>query len=132
MQLCVGVRGTTTLSGASETTPPSALTVAYQGGPKRIVASSSIFLDVATDIDHDGINQNFENAAEDLVNPIIVVDEEEMWLHNRGSERTTNFTTVAPYPSPLHPRDVIFSYLTTWSYDPGGGIQQTGIPGCTL
>lgn len=129
VQLCIGVRGTTTLSGASDTTPPPSLTVAYQGGPKRIVASSSVFLDVATDIDHDGINQNFENAAGDLVNPIIVVDEEEMWLHNRGSERTTNFTTVAPYPSPLHPRYIIFSYLTTWSYDPGGGIQQTGIPG---
>lgn len=121
VQLCVGTRGTSALSGV---TPPPKLTVSPGDDARTVIASSSIFTDPVTDIDHDGLNQDFENAAADLVNPVIELDEEEMWLHNRSQERTVNFVKVSPYPSSVHPTYVIFSYLNTWSYDPGGGVQQ--------
>jgi hypothetical protein len=91
----------------------------------HILASSTrIFVDPGSDLDGDGLNQNWENAAAAALNPLIEVDEEEEWLRQRASHRVVNFLRVYPWPSIVEPRYILFSYLVTWNKDYGAGLQD--------
>ncbi|HEY9075226.1 MAG TPA: hypothetical protein VIO61_01695 [Anaerolineaceae bacterium] len=83
------------------------------------------------DIDHDGLNQDFEDAALALVSPRVEVDEEELWLKYRGNVSAypnktghfaANFARVYPWPAAAGVRYVVFATAVAWTYDYGSGI----------
>ncbi len=86
---------------------------------RGLISSSTFLTDPNQDIDHDGLDQTWENAALELVKPIIELDEEELWLENRDQHYVVLFTRVSPYPSPDLPTYILFQYAVTWSYDYG-------------
>jgi len=121
IKLCLGeLFGTTT-------NPPAAhpqATVTLNAATQILTSSTPIFVDPGSDLDGDGLNQNWEIAAANAINPVIEVDEEEMWLQYRDSQSVVNFVRVYPWPSIQDPQYIIFSYLETWSMDYGSGAQN--------
>jgi len=75
------------------------------------------------DIDGDGILQEFEDQAMDLINPKFELDEDEDWLEH-PEHHVVNFVRVFPY-SKGNKQYVIFIYCVTWSRDYG----RAGIAG---
>ena len=75
------------------------------------------------DIDGDGILQEFEDQAMDLINPKFELDEDEDWFKH-PEHHVVNFVRVFPY-SKGDKQYVIFIYCVTWSRDYG----RAGIAG---
>ncbi len=75
------------------------------------------------DIDGDGILQEFEDQAMDLINPKFELDEDEDWFEH-PEHHVVNFVRVFPY-SKGNKQYVIFIYCVTWSRDYG----RAGIAG---
>lgn len=119
IQLCLGDQAGTVLTSPD----PQPLAVVNLDPDSHILTSDTpIFVDPGSDPDGDGLNQNWEIAAANAINPITELDEGETWLYNRDSQHVVNFVRVYPYPSVptlLAPRYIIFSYLQTWSMDYG-------------
>jgi hypothetical protein len=115
---------TTTEDPGRDIEEPPFVTVTWDGDDHALDSSGSIFVDPATDIDGDGLNQNFEDRAIEKANPVIEVDEEELWLHFSDDHPTVNFAQATLWPSAEDPTHLVIGYLNTWSYDPGGGLQQ--------
>lgn len=120
--ICGTSSSTTDLSGASG--GAANVTAAWDGTHHAIDASASIFTDPATDIDGDGLNQDFEDAAMEKANPVVELDEEDMWLHYFDEHPTFHVAEATLWPSYAHPTHVVIAYLSTWAYDDGGGLQQ--------
>ena len=122
--LCAGA-GTTDFAGdVSGPIEPPAVSVSYDAPSRTLESDVSMFVDPATDIDGDGLNQNWENAAIQLANPIVEVDEQELWLNYYQQVPTVNFVEATLWPSYANPQYVVLGYATTWGYDPGGGVTQ--------
>lgn len=120
--VCPDTSATTALTGGTGT--QAAVTASLDAQDRAIDASASIFGDPATDPDGDGLNQDFEDAAIKLANPVIQVDEEEMWLHYFDEYPTVNFAEATLWPSLADPQYVVIGFLNAWAYDAGGGVQQ--------
>ncbi|MFA5786153.1 MAG: hypothetical protein WDA71_04075 [Actinomycetota bacterium] len=118
-QVCTGGLATTSLD-ATPTTPTP--TVTWSSSARTLTSSTSIFTDLATDPDGDGLNQSFENAAADLVNPVLEFDEAEEWLTHRTEHPATMLVDVTPWPSYKNVKYVVFAFLTTYAYDAGFGV----------
>ena len=71
-------------------------------------------------MDKDGINQAWEDAAMDAVNPYFELDEGEDWLTKRFTDnhKVANFVRVTPWPS-NDPQYILFYYCICWSRDYG-------------
>jgi hypothetical protein len=85
------------------------------------------------DEDEDGINDCWENAAMEAVNPYIELDENED-LHSYRGDHVVNFVRVTPYPDKENPRYILFFFVVTWSHDYGRsylGIQMQAHDGDT-
>jgi hypothetical protein len=127
-QVCTGGQPTTPSTGSATTPSP---TVSWDKNTKILSSSSSVFTDPATDPDGDGINQNFENTAAELVNPVLEFDEGEEWLTHRSEHPTAMLVDVTPWPSYANPKYIVFEFLPTYAYDAGFGftwndLQLTG------
>lgn len=121
IKLCLGEQlGVTVSTPAAH---PQA-TVSLDATTQVLSSSTSIFVDPGSDLDGDGLNQNWETAASNAINPVIEVDEEELWLHHRDDQSVVNFVRVYPWPSITDPQYIIFHYLETWSMDYGSGAQN--------
>lgn len=110
------------------TSPPAVhpqATVSLDAATQILTSSTSIFVDPGSDPDGDGLNQNWETAAANAVNPIIEVDEEELWLKHRDDQGVVNFVRVYPWPSIQDPQYILVSFLETWSMDYGSGAQNS-------
>ena len=70
------------------------------------------------DLDEDGINDCWENAAKNILNPYIELDEDED-LYDHPDHHVVNFVRVTPYPNKTNPRYILFYYIVTWSQDYG-------------
>ena len=104
------------------------LKLVLKSDSKELMSNISIFEDVEGDIDGDTLKQEWENAALELLNPIIEVDEEEDWLQHRDSHHVANFVRVTPWPSADDPRYILFFYAVTWAADYGGVVLVSGQP----
>ena len=118
--------------------------VALQMGGRRLVSSLSMFVDKAGDIDGDGIDQEWENAAMNLIKPVVELDEEEDWLIKDRPDyqmvyfvRVTGYTPEVYEPVPTatppglvqdkpaaHPAYILFYIVFGWQKDYGavGGL----------
>jgi hypothetical protein len=119
--------------------------VGLQAGGRRLVSTYSMFVDPTGDIDGDGINQRWENAAMQLTIPILELDEEEDWL-NQYHENIFGQYTKPKYPmvyfvrvtgdtpesytllnpQPSYPTYILFYYVFGWAKDygaVGGGLE---------
>ncbi len=121
IKVCLGNQSASSL--ALPTAHPAA-TVSQTPSTHVLTSTTPIFVDPGTDLDGDGLNQNWETAAINAVNPLIEVDEEELWLQHRDDQSVANFVRVYPWPSITHPQYIIFSFLETWSMDYGSGAQN--------
>jgi hypothetical protein len=107
-----------------EVTPPL-ISIIDDG--RKIVSVGSIFVDkLKYDIDKDGINQAWEDAAMVLANPQIELDEDEHLLEE-PTHRVVNFVRISPYTSKANAKYgllanekyILFIYGITWSRDYG-------------
>jgi hypothetical protein len=121
IKLCLGIE--TSVSTSSPAAHPLA-SVTLDATNQILTSNTPIFVDPGSDMDGDGLNQNWENAAANAVNPVIEVDEEELWLKNRSIHFVVNFVRVYPWPSIADPQYIIFGFLETWSRDYGSGAQN--------
>ena len=62
-----------------------------------------MFVEPATDVDGDGLHQSFENQALAFANPIIALDEEELWQYWLDDAPTVNFVQATLWPSYANP-----------------------------
>ncbi len=111
------------LDGVTGPAEPPDVVVTYDGATRTLTSDESMFVDATTDVDHDGLNQHWEDAAMVLADPVIEVDEEELWLHYFDEVPTVNFVQATLWPSAADPQYVVLGYLNTWGYDPGGGVE---------
>jgi PKD repeat protein len=97
---------------------------------RKIQSSSPIFIDTKYDDDKDGINQVWEDAAMNAINPYFELDEDENWLKNQSTDKVVNFVRVTPYPSIEKPKYILFYYCIAWSKDYGrvGVLGHNGDP----
>ncbi len=97
---------------------------------RKIQGSSPIFIDTKYDIDKDGINQVWEDAAMNAVNPYFELDEGEEWLNNQSTDKVVNFVRVTPYPNVNNHEYILFYYCIAWSRDYGrkGVLGHDGDP----
>ena len=86
---------------------------------RKIQSSSPIFIDTKYDDDKDGINQVWEDAAMNAINPYFELDEDEDWLKNQSTDKVVNFVRITPYPSTEKPKYILFYYCIAWSKDYG-------------
>jgi hypothetical protein len=110
--------------------------IALQAGGRRLVSTHSMFVDPELDMDGDGINQRWENAAMQLTLPIVELDEEEEWLYQFPESaskypmvyfvRVTGYTpTQYQAPPTIPPTDntrptyILFYIVFGWSKDWG-------------
>jgi hypothetical protein len=121
IQLCLGDQEAVSTS-APAAHPQASVTL--DAATQILTSNTPIFVDPGSDMDGDGLNQNWENAAADRVNPVIEVDEEELWLQHRSEHHVVNFVRVYPWPSIQNPKFIIFAFLETWSRDYGSGAQN--------
>jgi len=120
IQLCLGSQmGVTTSAPTAH--PQAAVTL--NATTQILTSDTPIFVDPATDLDGDGLNQNWENAAADLVNPLLVLSPGEIWLDYRNTMDVANFVRVYPWPSIKNPQYIIFAFLNTWPLDYGSGVR---------
>lgn len=108
------------LSGPVEPTPVS---LSFDAASHTITSNVGMFVDPHSDIDGDGLNQSWEDAASALANPVLELDEEELWLHWTYL-LTANLVQVTPWPNAANPQYIVFGFLSTWAYDAGGGVIQ--------
>jgi hypothetical protein len=101
---------------------PMQVSVSTDG--KRMLMNQSIFVDAALDPDGDTLNQDWENIALKMVQPLLELDEEEEWLDHRDEHHVVNFVRVSPYPETANPDYILFQYAVTWSMDYGGGQEE--------
>jgi hypothetical protein len=77
-----------------------------QAAGRRLGSSLSMFVDPASDIDGDGIDQRWENAAMALIVPYIEMDEEDGWLKQYPDTATkypvVNFVRITGYTPPTY------------------------------
>lgn len=111
------------LDGEVDPIEPPAVVVTYDGATRTLVSDEPIFVDPTTDVDGDGLNQYWEDQAMVLADPVVEVDEEELWLHSVDDVATVNLVQATLFPSAADPQYVVLGYLSTWGYDPGGGIE---------
>lgn len=118
--------------------------VGLQASGRRLVSTRSMFVDKAIDIDDgDGINQRWENAAMQLIMPIMELDEEEDWLnqfheniigqHTKPKYPMVYFVRVTGYTpdsyqkvSAEYPTYILFYIVFGWAKDygaVGGGFE---------
>jgi hypothetical protein len=121
IKVCLGNQTATALPLPSA---HPAATVSMAPSTHVLTSTTPMFVDPGTDLDGDGLNQNWETAAINAVNPLIEVDEEELWLQHRDDQSVANFLRVYPWPSITHPQYIIFSFLEAWSMDYGSGVQN--------
>ncbi len=117
-RVCTEGQPTVPLTASSTTSSP---TVSWDKNTKTLTSGSSIFTDLATDPDGDGINQNFENTAAELINPVLEFDESEEWLTHRSEHPAVMLVGVTPWPSYANAKYVVFEFLPTYAYDAGFG-----------
>ncbi len=111
------------LDGLDGPVEPDVAQLNYNTAEHILTSNIPMFVDPGGDIDGDGLNQSWEDEAMVLANPVIQLDEEELWLHWRYL-LTSNFVEVTPWPSASNPRYIVIGYLNTWAYDAGGGTLQ--------
>lgn len=83
------------------------------------------------DRDGDGINDCWEDAAMERLNPYIELDEEDdlisgIW-HAPGDHVVT-FARITPYPNKDNPTHILFYYVVAWSYDYGRFVDPRSLP----
>jgi len=103
----------------------------FEDEGRILYSTANIFLDedfIKIDVDKDGINQAWEDAAMYAVNPYFVLDEDETWLTARNTlgHKVANFVRVTPWPS-NDPQYILFFYCICWSRDYGRYMDQTSI-----
>ncbi len=98
------------------------LDLVLHGDGRRLTSKRSIFVDPDEDIDGDGLDQEWENAALELTNPYLELDEDEVWLDEQDQYPMAIFSRVTPYPSREDPRYVLFYSCIGWHLDYGGGV----------
>lgn len=106
---------------------------------RRLTSNYPIFVAPGRGRDHDGLLDEWEEAAVRLVEAVVVLDEEEDWLWNRDREPVAQFARVRPYipgpqvdgsytETPLDatrdlladpPPYVVFQYVLRWAKDYG-------------
>ncbi len=91
---------------------------------QRMVTNQSVFVDKEFDPDGDTLNQDWENIALQMVEPLIELDEEEEWFDHRNEHHVVDFVRVSPYPEMEDPPYILFQYAVTWSIDYGGGQEE--------
>jgi len=107
--------------------------VKLQAGGRRLVSSLSMFVNKTGDLDGDGVDQEWENAAMQLTIPIVELDEEEDWLIKaRPDYPMAYFVRVTGYTPPglvqvvpaAHPAYILFYFVFGWQKDYGaaGGL----------
>jgi PKD repeat protein len=96
------------------------LVINLSDGGRKMICDSSIFVEKSTDIDHDGVNQAWEDEAMYKVNPYLELDEEEDWLKNMTTDKVVNYVRVTSYPIDSGtPQYILFNYALTWTQDYG-------------
>lgn len=115
------------LDGFDGPVEPPAITVTYDATSRTMTSDASMFVEPATDVDGDGLHQGFENQALAFANPIIALDEEELWQYWLDDAPTVNFVQATLWPSYANPQYVVLGYLNTWAYDAGGGAQAIDV-----
>jgi hypothetical protein len=107
-----------------------------QAAGRRLVSSLSMFVDPASDIDGDGIDQRWENAAMGLIVPYVEVDEEDGWLDQYPGSATkypvvtfariTGYTpdTYARYAPRPYPVFIVAYFAFAWAKDWGAADQK--------
>jgi hypothetical protein len=102
------------------------LTFRLSDSGRELVSSRTFLIDPQSelDLDHDGLDQAWENAALEVVKPILEIDENESWLENLDAHDVALFTRVHPYPTWENPEYILFRYAVTWSMDYGAIISQ--------
>jgi hypothetical protein len=72
---------------------------------RYLVSNRSFLTDFSTDDgeDGDGLDQEFENAAMELVKPILELEKHESWLANKDKHHVVEFVRVTPYPTKENP-----------------------------
>jgi hypothetical protein len=100
------------------------LQFSIQDHGRGLISSSTFFAtDSLHDIDGDGLDQDWENAALDLVRPLIYLHNDETWLKSgHDDQHVIHLVRVSPYPSKENPVYIIFEYAVTWSMDYGALI----------
>jgi PKD repeat protein len=94
--------------------------ITLSDGGCKLSSDGLIFVDRTLDRDKDGINQPWEDAAMNAVNPYFELDEGEEWLNNRGIHNVANIVRVMPYPENVtNPDYILFIYVVAWSRDYG-------------
>jgi hypothetical protein len=102
------------------------LQFSVQDHGRGLISSSTFFtVDSLHDLDGDGLDQDWENAALDLVKPLIALHSDETWLKpGHDDQHVALLVRVSPYPSKEYPVYIIFEYAVTWSMDYGALIAQ--------
>jgi hypothetical protein len=102
------------------------LTFRLSDSGRELISSRTFLIDPQSelDLDHDGLDQAWENAALELVKPILEIDENESWLDNLDAHDVALFTRVHPYPTWENPEYILFRYAVTWSMDYGAIISE--------
>ena len=110
----------------------------FPPGPGGRMATSSMPIFGFPDEDEDGINDCWENAAMEALNPWIELDEEDNFLDTKNrnfknlfsgkyvtlnemkaqTHKVVNFVRVTPYPKD-NPKYILFYYIVSWSKDYG-------------
>jgi len=100
------------------------LQFSFQDLGRGLISSSTFFAtDALHDRDYDGLDQDWENAALDLVKPSIDLHSDERWLQpGHEDQHVILLVRVSPYPSKENPVYIIFEYAVTWSMDYGARI----------
>lgn len=88
----------------------------FWGEGRSVNSSMTIF--GFPDEDGDGINDCWENAAMEALNPWIELDENDA-LMDHPDHHVVNFVRVTPYTNSRGQKFILFYYIVTWSEDYG-------------
>jgi len=97
---------------------PGIITFDFENGG-RLIRSTNFPIFGLPDEDEDGLNDCWESAVAEAVNPYIELDEKEDLLSTRMPDHAVNFVRITPYPSRENPTHILFYFVAAWTRDYG-------------
>ncbi len=122
MEMCAGGRPPVTRPGQPSTPD---VTVTLDPATRALTTDGSFLIDPGTDVDGDGLNQTFEDAAAAELNPLLEFDEHEDFTVQRAQLPAMTLVHVRPWPTYQDVQQVIFEFVPTFAVDGGVGITFT-------